>query len=122
MSDQLSNVKAMHVFKKYDMSLYEYYHKDAYFLGCDAKNYASYLLNKNHDSIENIMREHEEDAVVFNLWMEFGDVPMNPTTECIECEWLDFPIGTHREEIWHWFEEKFNVSVAELMYNKGGKS
>ena len=22
-------------------------------------------------------------------------------------------IGTHREEIWHWFEETFGVSVAE---------
>ena len=25
----------------------------------------------------------------------------------------DFPIGTHREEIWYWFEERFNISVAK---------
>ena len=47
------------------------------------------------------------------LWKEFGDVPMNPDTECIEEEWNNFPIGTHREEIWDWFEETFNISVAK---------
>jgi len=50
-----------------------------------------------------------------DLWLEFGDIPMNPETECIEEEWQDFPIGTHRENIWHWFEETFNISVAILM-------
>ena len=38
---------------------------------------------------------------------------MNPETECIEEEWNGFPTGTHREEIWHWFEEEFDLSVAE---------
>lgn len=51
------------------------------------------------------------------LWLEFGDVPMNPDTECIEFEWHGFPVGTHREEVWHWFEETFNVSVYDLMYS-----
>lgn len=48
-----------------------------------------------------------------DLWEEFGDVPMAPETECIEEPWRDFPAGTHREEVWHWFEETFDVSVAE---------
>lgn len=47
------------------------------------------------------------------LWIDFGNVPMNPYTECIEEEWNGFPTGTHREEIWHWFEEMFDLSVAE---------
>lgn len=47
------------------------------------------------------------------LWDRFGDVPMNPETEKIECDWNGFEKGTHREEIWHWFEETFGVSVAE---------
>lgn len=38
---------------------------------------------------------------------------MNPETEEIEEEWQEFPIGTHREKIWSWFEETFNVSVAK---------
>ena len=53
---------------------------------------------------------------VKNLWNEFGDVPMNPATECIEEDWCGHPAGTHREDIWHWFEETFNVRVADLMY------
>lgn len=53
---------------------------------------------------------------VKDLWLEFGDIPMNPETECIEVEWRGFPAGTYREEIWSWFEEKFNVRVYDLMY------
>ena len=51
-----------------------------------------------------------------DLWEEFGDVPMNPETECIEREWHGFPKGTHREEIWHWFDEICPLGVAALMY------
>lgn len=51
------------------------------------------------------------------LWEEFGEIPMDPETECIEQSWHGFPSGTHREKIWHWFEETFQISVAEaLMY------
>ena len=49
-------------------------------------------------------------------WEEFGDAPMHPEPECIEEEWNSFPAGTHREEIWHWFEESFDCKVADLMY------
>ncbi len=52
------------------------------------------------------------------VWFEFGDVPMNPETECIEESWRSFPAGTHREDIWHWFESTFNVSVHDLMYGE----
>lgn len=51
------------------------------------------------------------------IWDEFTDVPMDPETECIESDWNQFPAGTHREEIWHWIEDTYHVSVAEdLMY------
>lgn len=33
------------------------------------------------------------------LWEEFGDVPMNPETECIEVAWCGFPKGTHTVRI-----------------------
>ena len=59
---------------------------------------------------ENIQKAKE-------LWGEFGDVPMNPETECIEVDWHGFPAGTKREKIWYWFEDEFNVSVAkDLMF------
>ena len=56
------------------------------------------------------------DEDLDELWAEFGDVPMNPETECIESDWMHFPAGTHREEIWHWFEETLDCRVADLMY------
>lgn len=49
-------------------------------------------------------------------WLEFGDVPMDPETECIECDWNGFPAGTHREDIWHWFESTYNIRVYDLLY------
>lgn len=51
--------------------------------------------------------------MIKDLWQEFGEVPMNPETEEIELSWNSFPSGTHRQEIWHWFEDTFNVSVAK---------
>lgn len=51
------------------------------------------------------------------LWREFERVPINPQTEKLERDWNTLEYGTfekglHREDIWHWFEETFGVSVA----------
>ena len=46
-----------------------------------------------------------------DYWSELGDIPIDHN-ECIEREWNNFPVGTPRFYIWHWFEETFNVSVA----------
>lgn len=54
-----------------------------------------------------------KQAFIEEMWSKFSDVPMNPETECIESEWNGFPAGIHREKIWYWFEETFNVSIAE---------
>lgn len=68
------------------------------------------------DEASEYMEESPDGKTPSELWSEFGDIPMNPETECIEEPWLDFPAGTHREEIWHWFEETFDVSVHDLMF------
>ena len=54
---------------------------------------------------------------VRDLWEQFGDVPMNPETERLEEPWAKFPANTFREDIWHWFEKEFSVSVADLMHD-----
>jgi len=55
------------------------------------------------------------------LWKELGNIPTNENDE-IEERFLHFDIGTNREEIWHWFEEEFNLSVAEdLITVQSGK-
>ncbi len=46
------------------------------------------------------------------LWEMLGDIPTDDD-EDIEEGFLDFPIGTHRYEIWHWFEKTFDISIAE---------
>lgn len=50
------------------------------------------------------------------LWEELGDIPVNDQEE-IDDPFLDFEIGTDMYEIWHWFEETFNVSVAKDLMN-----
>lgn len=60
-----------------------------------------------------------ERKAIKELWLEFGDVPMDPETECIDEPWMDFPKGTFREDIWHWFEDAFHLSVAEDLMHIG---
>ena len=57
---------------------------------------------------------------VRSLWQDFGDVPMNPETECLDEKWLHFEVGTFREDIWKWFEREFNISVGKLMNSTAG--
>lgn len=59
------------------------------------------------------------DAQLEELWAQFGDVPMDPDTEQIEGDFLHFPHGTDREEIWHWFDERHSKGVAYLLYRDG---
>lgn len=46
-----------------------------------------------------------------DLWERF-DVPVDGN-DCIEQPWMHFAAGTHREEVWHWFESEYGVSVGE---------
>lgn len=67
------------------------------------------------------------DAFLEKLWEIFGDIPMDPETECIEEPFYVepgdvsigtdcFPKGTHREDIWHWFDERHSKGVVYLLY------
>ena len=91
------------------------YSKDELYVCFDEFCRAEYLDETYMESLldnTELIEAYKKDLSVRNLWLEFGDVPMDPETECIEEEWNDFPAGTHREEIWIWFEETFNISVA----------
>lgn len=46
------------------------------------------------------------------LWEDLTEIPINEDSE-IEDSFLSFEKGTHILEIWAWFEEKFEVSVAK---------
>lgn len=52
------------------------------------------------------------------FWTQFGAIPMDPETERMEDDFLCFPMGTHREEIWHWFDKRHSKGVAYLLYGE----
>ena len=53
-----------------------------------------------------------------DVWDKLSDIPVNNEDE-IEEKFFGFWVGTDKFEIWHWVEEKFDISVAEdLLYNK----
>lgn len=60
-----------------------------------------------------------DDHELETLWLIFGDIPMDPATEQIEDSFIGFPAGTHREEIWHWFDERYSRGVHALMEEVG---
>lgn len=83
----------------------------AYKLFFDIKFDWKEIIIQNVDAeIETIFKTQEE--LMIAMWKTLTDVNIDED-ERIEQNWFVFPIGTHREDIWHWFEETFDISVAE---------
>lgn len=60
---------------------------------------------------------HFTDTQLKDMWERLGDVAID------ECECIDQPFyiwekGTPREEIWHWFDERYSEGVHALMFEK----
>ena len=55
------------------------------------------------------------DRLIENMWMIFGDIEYDPESETILEDFLDFPAGTWREDVWHWFDHAYSTGVAGLM-------
>ena len=91
---------------------------ELYQTGCI--NYKGYRAIR--DGLDEITTLAERDATLESLWHEFEDIPMNPETECMEAPFLDFPAGTHREDIWHWFDERHSKGITYLLYRTGNQS
>ena len=62
----------------------------------------------------------ERDRELEELWGEFADVPVDPDTERIEDDFICFPHGTPKEDVWHWFDERYSKGVYHLIYGFGG--
>lgn len=69
-----------------------------------------------HEGLTEIEMLRDRDEELENLWEKFGDIPMDPETECIEEPFLYWGSGIHREEIWHWFDQRHSKGVAYLLY------
>lgn len=71
------------------------------------------IANSNNPSILTAMR----DKALEHLWDKLTDVPLNEDEE-LEKRYLHFPIGTEKEEIWYWFDQKHSKGVYYLLYER----
>lgn len=51
-----------------------------------------------------------------DLWFIFGDCSYDPNTETTDEDFMDFPVGTHKEEIWHMFDDAYSKGIEALLY------
>lgn len=64
------------------------------------------------------VKKHTELMTLPQLWQLFGDIPINNDDE-IEEDFLCFPVGTYRFDVWHWFDERCpNGLAVDLMGEK----
>lgn len=54
-------------------------------------------------------------AIAKHLWQKLGHVACDDDGT-FEDVFLHFKTGTCREDVWHWFEETFDLSVHSLMF------
>lgn len=80
-------------------------------------DYADYCTV--HEGLTDIETLRDRDQQLLELWNQFSDIPMNPETEKMEQQFLHFPAGTDREEIWKWFDERHSKGVVHLLYLEG---
>ena len=52
-----------------------------------------------------------------NLWAAFGDMGIDDQDRITE-PFMDWPEGTDRFDIWHWFDEQYPGGVHALIYKE----
>ena len=65
-------------------------------------------------SIRPVMWATSQDTILENVWATLEDVNTDEE-ECTDQDWFIFHAGTHREEIWEWFDKHYNMGVAGLL-------
>lgn len=48
-------------------------------------------------------------------WEDLSNIPCTDDGD-IEEKFLHFEVGTDREEIWHWFEDYFNITIGDKYF------
>jgi hypothetical protein len=94
--------------------LYKEIEKAEIDLNAKRLKYIKEALVENGGSIKLKFKKWGEDNNAFDFDDQF---PVNENDE-IEEDFLDFPSGTDKFDVWHWFDERCPNGVAEdLMYN-----
>ena len=70
----------------------------------------------NYEVLNNESAKRLSDRLIEDLWMYFGIINYDGETETILENFMDFPAGTWREDVWHWFDKAYSKGVHELMY------
>jgi len=84
-----------------------------------AKDRVLHLSEKELEELEELISKR---ITAKKLWEELGDVAVNVDDEIdeeflVEELGITFDRGTDKEYIWHWFEETFNISIAQDLMN-----
>lgn len=61
-----------------------------------------------------LMEINNQDELIEAMWNTLEDVNTDED-DCIEQNWFVFDKETHREYIWHWFDERYNKGVGWLI-------
>lgn len=85
---------------------------------CNEITYPEVYKTSDEDVRDRICNGCGKSFSVVDMWNALGDIPVNEDGG-IEVLYLHFEIGTDREEIWHWFEETFDVQIYNLMFKQG---
>ena len=75
----------------------------------EAQTWMAKNLSKPH---ADMIKYSEKYHKALKLWAKLGDIPVDEDDNILE-PFLDFEIGTDKFEIWHWFEDSFDLSVAK---------
>lgn len=67
-----------------------------------------------------VFSEYLAPITVEELWNELADIPLTED-ERIDTPFYHFEQGTPRDDIWVWFEDVLDASVAELMGQDPGE-
>lgn len=57
------------------------------------------------------------DTELERLWDGLADIPIDEN-ECLDCDWMGWKRGTHREEIWQWFDKYHSKGIYWLLYER----
>lgn len=71
-----------------------------------------------HFAVESVLEEIQlNDDILAKLWGMFGDIQINDEDETLD-DFMGFPAGTCRLEIWHWFDEHFTHGLGAFLEQK----
>lgn len=70
-------------------------------------------------SLQDMETLKQRNKLLEDKWLELENIPFNPETEKSEAPFMHFPIGTDKEVIWHWFDERHSKGIVHLLYHEG---